>query len=256
MTVSDRLWKLGNRLITSDKDSTMIFSFDTETVKESAFKAPSGSIDGVLISQDKVVTYNGDSLSVWNPSNGESGLAIAGGIPALHEFGGLAPFAIGSKVFIVNKAQNQILNLNVNGSELGKPTVWNKEPVLTEGVVDLAVDGSVFVLWKDNLGKYTAGRRVDFSLNGLDKPITGAYRIVTDKDKKNLYLLEKETSQILVINKEIRKVGNKEYKPGEVILKLSHSGFATAQDFYVDEDGLAIYTLVDGKLYKSAFKLE
>lgn len=256
MSKSERLWKFGNKLVTNSDAGTLSFSLETETVKDDIFRAPSGSIAGVLIGTDKAVTYNGDSLTVWNLANGETGLPVAGGIPAAHEFGGLAPFAAGPKVFIVNKAQNQILNLNVTGMDLGKPVVWNKEPVLTEGVTDIAVDGSVYVLWKDNVSKYTAGRRVPFTLTGLETPLTGGFRMLTSKEKKNLYILDKESGTILVVNKEDRKIGNKDVKAGEAVLKLQHNGLQSASDFEVDEDTQTIYTLVDGKLYKSAFKLE
>ncbi|MDP3726716.1 MAG: hypothetical protein Q8Q96_00180, partial [bacterium] len=69
--------------------------------------------------------------------------------------------------------------------------------------VNLSIDGSVWVLLNDGtIVKFTKGKIENFTLSGLDKPLSSPSRIFTNADTDKLYLLDKGNSRIVVTGKD------------------------------------------------------
>ena len=101
---------------------------------------------------------------------------------------------------------------------------------------ELVIDGAIYIITKNRIYKYFQGEREAFNLNlpAEEFEISKAY---TDKDLDLIYLLDKSSGRIFVIEKETKKM--KEQIENRLISK--------ANSFFVYES--QIYLLVQDKIY-------
>lgn len=114
------------------------------------------------------------------------------------------------------------------------------------GAVDLAIDGAIYVLYKDGrIGKFEAGQAASFSVTGLDKPFSNPVAIFTAPNEtvQHLYIADAGNRRVVQLNKD--GVFVRQFKPreGEGV------SFANLQDIYVDEIGERLYVLDSNNLY-------
>ncbi len=73
---------------------------------------------------------------------------------------------------------------------------------LSQGI-DLTIDGSVYVLTKTgNVIKFIGGVPEDFSIKGLDQPLSNPTSIFTGDEGQNLYILDSGNHRVVVIDKK------------------------------------------------------
>ena len=106
-----------------------------------------------------------------------------------------------NRLYTVAPDDNQIYrsNRSPNYSVLTK---WiNDQSVSLEGSRDLAIDGSVYILFADKVIQFVGGRPANpgLSLDLVDPALQNAQKIWTDADTNRIYLLE--PSRILVYEK-------------------------------------------------------
>jgi preprotein translocase subunit SecF len=152
------------------------------------------------------------------------------------EAGGIGVF--GSNVYVLDKTDN-ILKFVPSGDE------FTSSDYITE-TVDLAkstamtIDGSVYVLDSEgSIKKYTKGVEDDFSISGLEKPMSSPTRITTNEDFENIYILDKGNSRIVVIDKD-----------GKFVKAYSADILKNARDIDPQETENAIFILSSDKVYK------
>ncbi|MFN8454945.1 MAG: hypothetical protein U0401_09810 [Anaerolineae bacterium] len=114
------------------------------------------------------------------------------------------------------------------------------------GAVDLAIDGAIYVLFKDGrIGKFEGGQAAPFNLTGLDKPLSNPVAIFTAPNEtvQHLYIADAGNRRVVQLNKD--GVFVRQFKPreGEGV------SFANLQDIYVDEIGERLYVLDSNNLY-------
>ncbi len=106
--------------------------------------------------------------------------------------------------------------------------------------VDLAIDGSIWVLGSDgNIAKYTKGKPDDFSLKGLDKSLNNPSRIITTVDMNNVYVLDNGNSRIVVFDKN-----------GNYIAQYQSDILNSASAMDVSEKDKKVYVLSNNKVYE------
>lgn len=141
-------------------------------------------------------------------------------------------------VYVLDKKEGQVLKFVATDNGFSK-TNYLPSPIDLSNAKAMAIDGSIYVLLKDNILKFTKGKGDSFKLSGLDKPFLNPQRIFTNADTDNLYILDKGNLRIVVLGKD---GGYKaQYKAG--ILK-------DAKDIEVFEKDKKIYILSSGKLYQ------
>ena len=114
------------------------------------------------------------------------------------------------------------------------------------GAVDLAIDGAVYVLFRDGrLEKFLSGQPTDFKLSGLDKPFNNPTAIFTapNDEVQYLYVADAGNQRIVQLNKDGSFVRQFKPRPGEAV------SFANLQDIHVDEIGGRLYILDSNNLY-------
>ncbi len=114
------------------------------------------------------------------------------------------------------------------------------------GAVDLAIDGAVYVLFRDGrLEKFLSGQPTDFKLSGLDKPFNNPTAIFTapNDEVQYIYVADAGNQRIVQLNKDGSFVRQFKPRPGEAV------SFANLQDIHVDEIGGRLYILDSNNLY-------
>jgi len=121
----------------------------------------------------------------------------------------------------------------------GPKQKWLKEKNDLSQVRAMMIDGSVWLLTKEGqILKFTRGVKDSFNLTGLTKPISGPVAFYTSADLKNLYLLDKGNSRVVVVN-----------KLGEYQAEYLWSGLSEASDLLVNSDEGQIFLLTGGKIF-------
>jgi hypothetical protein len=147
--------------------------------------------------------------------------------------------AYNSRLYLLDKKNNQIYRYNrlVNG--FGSPYSWIKEKINLNEAVDMSIDGHIYIL-KDNgqVLKFLRGRKIDFKLEEIDLPLTNPTRIKTFPDSKYIYILEVSAKRLAVFDKN-----------GQYIMRYEVDSFNQWQDFIVDEKNKIIYALSNSSLY-------
>jgi hypothetical protein len=70
-------------------------------------------------------------------------------------------------------------------------------------VQSLSIDGDVWVSTKDGqIKKFTSGKQVDFTVNGLPEAFSGPITLYTNQDLNNLYVLEPGQDRLVILNKQ------------------------------------------------------
>lgn len=153
--------------------------------------------------------------------------------------GGLATY--NTNMYVLDKDTNQILKFINNGTDYSKADYFpaSVTPDFTKAVA-ITIDNNIYVLYTDGgVAKYFKGNSVDFSLKGLDKPLSNPTRIYSNPDFDNIYILDNGNSRIVVFD----KTGSFKAQYNSAVIK-------NAKDFEVLETDKKIYILSDGKIYK------
>ena len=110
----------------------------------------------------------------------------------------------------------------------------------------MAIDGFIYVLYNDGrISKFQGGQPVDFTITGLDKPLSSPVSLFTapDDEVQYLYVADAGNQRVVQLEKDGRFV--RQFKPslGEPVT------FANLQDIFVDEISGRLYILDSNSLY-------
>ncbi len=202
--------------------------------KESALDFTKDDKNTYLINASKLTSIiNGQALSKTLFENDKD----------WKDIGGIAVY--NTNLYLVDKDKNQILKFVNSGSEYQKSNYFSESvtPDFSKAV-SIAIDNNVYVLFSDgNVVKYFKGQAQDFSLKGLDKPLSNPSKIYANTDFDNIYVLDKGNSRIVVFD----KTGNfkAQYLAGVV---------KNAKDFEVLEKDKKIFVLNNNKIFQIDLK--
>jgi hypothetical protein len=193
-----------------------------------------------------LVMLNSTGLLEYNPNWGITTAALAGGeLMAL-------PVAVSSyfgNFYVLDPQANRLLRyLPTSDGYSAPPEDYFPldQPVDLTNAVDLAIDGAVYVLFRDGrLSKFEGGQPVEFNMTGLDKPFNNPVAIFTAPDEQVQYVYVADGGNRRVV--QLEKDGGfvRQFKPreGETV------SFANLQDIFVDEIGSRLYILESNNLY-------
>lgn len=218
-------------------------------------------VDGVTV---------GDIIDMtWMPAGGNrqtSDLVILGshGLMEYHPNWGIAMSALASQdrllspvaissffgnLYILDPAGNQLLRYlpTADGySALPESYFPPEQPVELTNAVDFAIDGAVYVLFRDGrINKYLRGEPVPFTLTDLDRPLNNPTAIFTapDEEVQYVYVVDAGNQRIVQLNKDGSFV--RQFKPAPEL----EAPMANLQDVFVDELGGRIFIIAGNTLY-------
>ena len=144
-------------------------------------------------------------------------------------------------LYFFDKKAGQIIKYLYSGNfEWGTPALWLKRSLMGKSI---AVDGSVWILGKDNsISKYYAGtlqEKLEIDIFPSPKDFT---KIFTSPALPYLYILEPIQKRIIILS-----------KTGEVIKQIQSEKFDNLLDFGVSKDGKIIWFLNGLKVYQISF---
>lgn len=94
-------------------------------------------------------------------------------------------------LYITAHGREQVFRyIGLGNGQLGGATNYMSDPVSYAQVVDIAIDGYVYLLHENGtVEKFLSGRRTDFSLHGVMPPMSKATQLITYVDAGHVYLL-------------------------------------------------------------------
>jgi len=146
-----------------------------------------------------------------------------------------------SNLYFLDKKYGAIIKYPYLGdSKWGDPQLWLKPCERAVQAKDIAIDGSIWILTKDNtIDRYHTGTyKETLPLNFYPK-LEEPTKIFTNSQLAELYILEPIKKRIIIINKK-----------GEIIKQYQSDKFDRLEDFAVSENGKTIYLLNRSTVYQ------
>ncbi len=127
----------------------------------------------------------------------EAGLGLSAGT----RFNAMKVF--GNRLYALDPGANQIQQFSFTVGGFSKPSNWFSQPVDLSQGVDLAIDGSVYVLTGDGrILKFLRGQSQDFTLGEMTTPLSSPTAIATSDNTSNLYILDPQNKRLVVLDKD------------------------------------------------------
>ena len=232
------LFSLGGFLATQINSTIVSYDKTTGSISDANFLSSEKLMAAAYLGKTSAIVYNGKSLLVWDFVKKQFSEPFTLSVPAQSDWAGLKIYATNNRVYLIDKKTNQIINFLI-GNTISKPVVTTKNANDLGNALDLAIDGSIYVLNTNGVSKYQAGSLVNFKLPTMATAFSGQGKISTDKDWSNIYILDIGNNRILVIDKK-----------GNLVATLKSKDFTKLKDFVVDEKSKTAYILNDGSLLK------
>ncbi|MCK4781342.1 hypothetical protein KAS79_00235 [Candidatus Parcubacteria bacterium] len=146
-----------------------------------------------------------------------------------------------SSLYFLDKQSGEIIRYPYLGnSQWGASQIWLKSSEKTTQAKSMTIDGSIWILTKDNqidryyIGSYKETLTLDFYPK-LEKPS----KIFTDSRSPELYILEPSKNRLIILS-----------KTGEIIKQYQSDKFDDLKDFSISEDSKTIYLLNGSTVYQ------
>lgn len=201
------------------------------------------AVGGGRQTSNLLVLESGGSLLEYDPI---FGLTV---LPVGDKDKWLYPQLIGSyfgNFYLLDPQSNQIFKYlpTADGGYSNPPEPWFQINVDLTGVVDLAIDGYIYLLYADGrILKFMGGELAPFELTELDEPLRGPTAIFTGPDEETqfLYVADAGNRRIVQLSKEGRFIRQ---------FKVAEAGvFDQLKNLHVDEIGSKFYILSGNTLY-------
>ena len=224
----------GQKLAILDGEKKKVYLLDIERKSK---KVVDGPPQGKLIASDeKIYVWGEEGISEVKLKENTASLLIEKD-ENWKEIIGFSVF--GGNLYLLDKRSNAIWRYLATEAGFGPRKNWfvGGTPDLSSAV-SLAIDGSIWILKKEGLAKFTLGRGEDFSLTKMPESFSEPAKIYTAKDLQNLYVLDKGRKKIFVIAK------NGEFKTAYFCEDLKE-----ASDLVAVESAKKIFILSGTKIF-------
>lgn len=183
----------------------------------------------------KVIEYKDDRMNFLNTTDTKFKL-------------GKVIKAYSNKIYLLDAAGSQIWKYTRRRDTFDGAEAYAVGGVDLKGAVDLAIDGSVYVLGDNGyITKLFQGAKQDFPIKKQPvKVLSSPTKIYTEADMNQIYVMEPSTDRILVFNKDER-VGGAVYSSQYIFDEVQDM-----RDFYVDKDTNTLYLLTKDAVYRTA----
>jgi len=231
-----RMNVLGNTIITlvTTRNAVLLIDRETGEVRAADPTPDVGQLlRGVVVGQAIVYVTDRPGFVELNPQTG-TWRALDSSFPGTKPtIAGLAAYE--NRLYVLDREGDRVLRFTRGGTSYGTGVNWLKATTDLATASDLAVDGSVYIIFgNDRVDGYFGGRRGTFALAPLDPPLEGASALWTATNASAIYLLDQTDQRVVVFDKD-----------GGLRRQLVHDGWSTIRSFVVDETNKVLY-LLDG----------
>ncbi len=182
---------LDAEIIVSDKSSGKVFVSSSTTPKFEETGKYTG-IDGLLYFGGDLVFVDSEGYKVFDKPIGTEGTVTES--YAGSSIGPAAPYL----AYLYAAEEDQIIKYSLLDSGLEASTWAQSEEV--KGSIDLAIDGSIYLLKENDLIEFFSGTKTDFEITGLDKDLSGATKVLKTFNLENIYIADSGNNRVVVLN--------------------------------------------------------
>ena len=156
-----------------------------------------------------------------------------------------------ARLYVLDTSANQIFRYAPTVEGYGgapEPYFASGTKVDLSGARDMTIDGEIWLLYPDHIGRYQKGQPVNFELKDLDQPFSSPSALFTGPDDgarpiHHLYIADTGNGRIVKLTKDGKLVRQFRPQEGKVFNEL--------RDLVVDEVGGRVYFLSGKGLYLS-----
>lgn len=216
-------------LLNIEKKSNAVYDFSGEEAKF------------VTLLDDKIAVFSAKGVEEINTKNKNTALKVSRD-EKWKEIVGFSSF--GGNLYLLDKGTSDIWRYMGGGNGYGAGKGWfiGPPPDLSKAV-SFSIDGSIWVLEKDKISKFTLSKPDNFNLSKLPEGFDNPIKIYTSAGCENLYVLDKGRGKIYVIAKS-----------GEFKIAYGWEGIKQADDLTVIESAKKIFLLSGQKIYEIGMK--
>lgn len=230
---ADRLKLAGNKLvlINSHDGKYTIYDWGSAALGQSFTVAPQPQ---ALNSIDNNIYFTDSSGNIYQlDTDRKQASQLAAKVPGNADLA--AFYGSPTKIYALYRSSKTIDVAALQKQD--SPTAYLKEGADISGAVDFTIDGSVYILFKNSISKFTQGVQKPFSNIGL--AFSDRAKIFTDLNVKNIYILDPGQNRLIVLDKN-----------GSVKAQYTSDKFSDLKDFVVDEANKTVYILNGSELLK------
>lgn len=237
---SNNLIVLPTYFATENNRTVVSYNRSSGSIQDNVLKTSEQIVRSVFWKNNISVIYNGSELRQWNAQTGVIGAAFTDQVPKISDAVGMRLYPTNNRVYIIDKANKQIVSFQITDSTFTKPTTSLKGTDELANASDLAIDGNIYIAANGSILKYNSGAKQDFSTSLTN--LSGNTKLYTETSYANLYVMDPDSKKVSILNKN-----------GTLVKTLTSDSFNDMRDFYVDEKGKAIYILNGSSLLRVKF---
>lgn len=243
ITTSPQISLLGeNTLIAADNDTINIIDLESNQITGSLdTQVQQNIISSAKFNENSLFALFNDNLLYQYSKEDNSWQQIT-----LKDKGSWTDFEIyNSHLYFLDSENNQIYKYrNVGSSSFGPPSDWLNESVDFSDANSLAIDGNIYVLSANgNIQKFLTGGKQNFSVPKIEPALQNTREIHTDLESSFIYVLDKPSKRIIVLNKQ-----------GLLVVQYQIENVEKIDDLAIDEKNGIIYIIDHTKLWKIKMK--
>lgn len=225
----------GNNIYVFSKNSPFVYQQNLETGVNSIDKKDSPIIGGTMLNKKPFFLLSPTSVIISNQEK-TFPISFAYEPVSVTELGSFNKF-----LYILDSEKGEITKYLVGTSKLGKPNLWLKQRSAAKGAVSFAIDGNIYLLFKDGkIAVYGGGyKKGEFNSPKTYPEIESASKIFTSEDNKYIYIADPKNKRIVVIDEN-----------GKIFTEYESSQFKAIKDVWVDAGDKNIYVLSGLEVFK------
>ncbi len=206
----------------SEKKAVVLLDINSKKVKVvdlgqfSSARGLSGNENDIFILVDGIQKLSLKDQEVWEVRNLGDSNRHATLISAYDRF-----------VYVVNPEKHNIYRYSKEEDGYSDPIGWMKSSGGLEyaSVTSFMVDGDIWLSTnKGELLKFSSGKLQDFTVLGLDSEFGDSIKVFTNKEQKNLYVLDADNNRVVVLD-----------KTGRFVKEIKSISIKTVTDLVVNE---------------------
>ncbi len=230
---------LDGKLNFLDTNSGTVIPLDAKTKSGKVLAADEKFKGSSFISQagDRIYVFGNDGIYRINMSTNKKDQVIKKS-DKWQEIKTLVAFA--GNIYLLDGKSNQIWKhiATDTGFTDARNYLTTDTVVDFSGAAAMDINGSIYIADADKILKFTQGRKVDFNLVGLDKPVGQITLIAAMDELENIYLWDKPNQRIIVITES-----------GQYLSQYLIGGNINPTGLFADEPLKKIFLLSGSKVY-------
>ncbi len=142
------------------------------------------------------------------------------------------------RIYILDAQSNQIYKHNQRSESFSKGKAWVKDGTKINNGTAITIDGNIYLATNNGkIEKFYTGKLTDFAIEKIDPTVNNIDKIFTDQTINEIYILDKQSKRIIIINKK-----------GSLINQFYFPTLNMINNFVIDGASQKVYLQSDNKI--------